>query len=129
MECGRGPSCLAGRTVEHEINYEAETPPAHNHTGDSSQRWTGTSYHAQEIEGIGGVVKMKHKRQVRVGETVKIYEDERDKSIQYLGRENSGKLRSWCSWCDRVVLSEKDVAEAEGRRPPSSGSSSTSSSR
>ncbi|CAI6342169.1 unnamed protein product [Periconia digitata] len=126
VECGRGSDCLAGRVVEHEVDchQSLEAPPP-----SSPDRWTGTSYHAQEIEGIGNVIKMKVKKQVHVGQCVKIYEDERDRSIQYLEREVSGKLRSWCSWCERVVLSEKDRAEATGRRPSSSGPSSPSSIR
>jgi hypothetical protein len=66
---------------------------------------------------------------VRVGECVKLYEDEKTKSIQYLEREVKGELRSWCSWCERVVRSKKDEAEVAGNRPTSSGSSSSSSSK
>jgi hypothetical protein len=130
VECGRGPSCLAARIVEHEVNYDGETTLADSQgTSRSPDRWTGSSYHAQEIEGIGGWMKMKAKKQVSVGDCVKIYEDEKDQSIQYLQREVAGKLRSWCSWCERVVLGERDRAEAAGERPPSSGSSSASSTR
>lgn len=137
VECGRGPSCLAAKVVEHEVDCNAELAEAYGSLDSSSsashhspsERWTGTSYHAQEIEGIGGVVKMKLKKQVRVGECVKIYEDERDKSIRWLDREVSGKLRSWCSWCERVVLGEKDKAEAKGIALPRSVSSSPASSR
>ena len=141
VECGRGPSCLAARVVEHEVDCNAELAEAYGSldnpaSGPSpsssssasvaaaaatttaaspqSTRWTGPSYHAQEIEGIGGVVKMKLKKQVYVGECVKIYEDERDKLIGWLEREVAGKLRSWCSWCERVVPGEKDKAEARG---------------
>jgi hypothetical protein len=92
---------------------------------DSAERWRGTSYHAQEIEGIGGVLKVKHKKQVRVGECVKLCEDERDKAVQYLEREATGKFRSWCSWCERIVLGEKDKAEAAGLRKSSGSTSST----
>jgi hypothetical protein len=123
VECGRGSACLSARVVEHE------TDATHDGTPDSHERWKGTSYNAQEIEGIGGVFKMKAKKHVRVGECVKIYEDEKDQSIQYLRREVAGNLRSWCSWCDRVVPGEKDVAELSGVRPASSGSSSASSSK
>lgn len=125
VECGRGPSCLAAKIVEHEIDCDAETLASI----EGTDRWRGTSYHAQEIEGVGGVFKMKVKKQVRVGETVKIYVDERNRSIQYLEREVGGKLRSWCSWCERVVPGEKDKAFAAGERPPSSGSSSASSTK
>jgi hypothetical protein len=97
-------------------------------SGQSPERWRGTSYLAQEIEGIGGVLKVKHKKQVRIGECVKLYEDEREKAVQYLEREVTGKLRSWCSWCERIVMDEKDKARIAGR-PVSSCSSSASSSK
>ena len=74
------------------------------------------------------MLKFKHKKQVRVGECVKLYEDEREKAVQYLEREVTGKLRSWCSWCERIVLGDKDRADLAGKRPASSGSSSASSS-
>ncbi|KAF2634416.1 hypothetical protein P280DRAFT_474667, partial [Massarina eburnea CBS 473.64] len=128
VECGRGADCLAAKAVEHEIDCHADAlADLELASGPSTDRWTGTSYHAQEIEGIGNVMKMKLKKQVHVGEAVKIYEDEKDRSIQYLEREVAAKLRSWCSWCERVVLDERDRAEAAGLRPPSSGSSSASS--
>ena len=129
VECGRGSSCLAVRIVEHEVNYNGEALADAQITSSSPERWTGSSYHAQEIEGIGGWMKMKAKKQVAVGDCVKFYEDEKDQSIQYLQREVAGKLRSWCSWCNRVVLGERDLAEAAGERPLSGGSSSASSTR
>jgi hypothetical protein len=127
VECGRKPACLGARTVEHET-CEQEVLDALallDTARDSAERWRGTSYHAQEIEGIGGVLKVKHKKQVRIGECVKLYEDERDKAVQYLEREVTGKLRSWCSWCERIVLGEKDKAEMAGLRVSSGSSSST----
>ncbi|KAF2475397.1 uncharacterized protein BDR25DRAFT_102316 [Lindgomyces ingoldianus] len=130
VNCGRGPECLAAKTVEHEMDCDAETLAMIESKTSEDGRWKGTSYHAQEIEGVGGVVKMKAKKQVRVGNCVKVYEDERDRSIQYLPREVQGKLRSWCSWCQRVVLSGKDLEEEIfGVRPPSSVCSSESSGR
>ncbi|KAF2704730.1 hypothetical protein K504DRAFT_460991 [Pleomassaria siparia CBS 279.74] len=128
VNCGRGSGCLSAKIVEQETNCNAETLAKLEGSSGSPERWTGTSYRAQEIEGIGGVFKMKTKNYVPVGETVKIYEDERDQSIQYLKREVAGKLRSWCSWCERVIAGERDTKEAVGARPGSSGSSSTSSS-
>jgi hypothetical protein len=106
VECGRGALCLAARAVEHEVDCTAAPAPA----PAEAMRWSGPSYHAQEIEGIGGVVKMKLKKQVRVGECVKVYEDERDKEMRWLEREDKGTLRSWCSWCERVVLGAEDEA-------------------
>lgn len=129
VECGRGSACLGARIVEHETCEQEilDALAAADASSQSAERWRGTSYLAQEIEGIGGVLKIKHKKQVRVGECVKMYEDEREKAVQYLEREVAGKLRSWCSWCERIVLDEKDKADITGR-PMSSGSSSTSSS-
>jgi hypothetical protein len=131
VECGRGKACLGSRIVEHET-CEQDTSDAVVITRyepiDSAERWGETGYLAQEIEGIGGVLKLKHKKQVRVGECVKLYEDEREKAVQCLEREVTGKLRSWCSWCERVVLDDKDKAVIADVRPGSSGSSSASSS-
>ena len=130
VECGRGNTCLGARIVEHETCEQDILDALETvHFPESPERWRGTSYLAQEIEGIGGVLKVKHKKQVRVGECVKLYEDEREKSIQHLEREVSGELRSWCSWCERVVLGEKDTKGPSHLRPTSSGSSSTSSSQ
>jgi hypothetical protein len=126
VECGRKPACLGAKIVEHETCEQEvlDALTAADNSPDSAERWRGTSYLAQEIEGIGGVLKVKHKKQVRVGECVKLYEDEREKAVQYLEREVTGKLRSWCSWCERIVLGEKDKAEIAGLRLSSSSSSS-----
>lgn len=131
VECGKKCGCLGARIVEHETCEQdlLDALTAAKSSLDAAERWRGTSYLAQEIEGIGGVLKIKHKKQVRVGECVKLYEDEREKAVQYLEREVKGKLRSWCSWCERVVLDEKDKAEIAGLRPPSSAGSSSSSNR
>ena len=64
-------------------------------------------YLRQEIEGIGGVVKKKVKKRVRVGKTVREYEDEREKA-DYLEREAKGDKRSWCGWCSRVIPGKLD---------------------
>ena len=59
------------------------------------------------MEGIGGVVKKKVKKKVRVGKTVREYEDEREKA-EYLERETKGENRSWCGWCSRVISGNTD---------------------
>lgn len=64
-------------------------------------------YLQQEIEGIGGVVKKKVKKRVKVGATVWEYEDERE-SGKYLERESQGIMRSWCGWCERVCPGVED---------------------
>ena len=55
-------------------------------------------------------MKKKVKKRVRVGAVVKEYEDEREDG-HYLGREQKGTNRSWCSWCCMVIPSEKDLAD------------------
>ncbi|PGH17274.1 hypothetical protein AJ79_01157 [Helicocarpus griseus UAMH5409] len=67
-------------------------------------------YLRQEIVGVGGVVKQKVKKRVRVGACVQEHEDERD-TASYLKREYLGDVRSWCGWCERVVPSTKEREE------------------
>lgn len=112
MECGRGADCQAASEVYHEIecdadelaSIEAEMARAEG----EGRHWAGSSYLTQEIVGIGGAVKKKIKKKVMVGAAVKEYEDERV-SGKFLGREQAGNNRSWCSWCERVVLGKKDL--------------------
>ncbi|KAJ8604278.1 hypothetical protein MRB53_041876 [Persea americana] len=95
VECGRAAQCFAAREVENEIDCDA----------DEAKRGSrsGPGYLEQEIEGIGGVVKKKVKKRVRVGATVAEGEDERDGGSDCLEAERTGARRSWCSWCSNVV--------------------------
>lgn len=68
----------------------------------------GPGYLRQEVEGLGGVMKKKVKKRVKVGATVWEYDDERETG-KYLERESSGEQRSWCAWCSRVVLGREDT--------------------
>ena len=52
---------------------------------------------------------------VRVGACVPEWADEKNKG-EILGREVSGKARSWCDWCSRVIPSKKDEEHAKARR-------------
>ncbi|MCJ1308693.1 hypothetical protein MMC25_002347 [Agyrium rufum] len=65
-------------------------------------------YLRQEIEGIGGTVKGKYKMRVKLGRVVREFEDEREGG-DFLLREIRGERRSWCSWCDRVIMGQKDM--------------------
>ena len=109
VKCGRGSHCLGAMDIEMEIDCSAddsatsETDVEDSATDESEK----AGYLRQEIEGIGGVVKKKVKKRVRVGKTVREYEDERERA-EYLGREIRGESRSWCGWCDRVVLGSKE---------------------
>ncbi|ATY65799.1 hypothetical protein A9K55_002081 [Cordyceps militaris] len=68
----------------------------------------GPGYERHEIEGIGGIVKRKLVRMVRVGRCVPEWEEERT-SARVLGREARGESRSWCGWCRRVVPGREDL--------------------
>lgn len=76
----------------------------------------GPGYERHEIEGIGGIVKRKLVRMVRVGACVPEWEDEKSHShgagpSRVLGHEVRGDVRSWCGWCNRVVPGKKDRAD------------------
>ncbi|KAH9906613.1 hypothetical protein F4778DRAFT_587645 [Xylariomycetidae sp. FL2044] len=77
----------------------------------SPSSWRGTprpGYARHEIEGIGGVVKTKLVSIVRVGACVPEWEDEKNRG-EILGREISGRSRSLCGWCWRVIPGGKDL--------------------
>lgn len=127
VECGRDTACLAAREVFHELERDAEEVETEMANAEiDSRHWKGSSYTTQEIVGIGGRVKKKEKRRVLVGSIVKEYEDERING-NFLSREQSGANRSWCSWCERVVLGKKDLERpAQSTDSIASGSSTGS---
>ncbi|EXJ95704.1 hypothetical protein A1O1_00827 [Capronia coronata CBS 617.96] len=119
QKCGRGKDCLAtgGKAV---CWLEIDCTEGHSHDfhrvtdGSELSRMSTPDYTSnkpgyfqQEVEGIGGIVKKKAKKRVKVGATVWEYEDERE-SGKYLEREAKGAVRSWCGWCGRVCLGQKD---------------------
>jgi hypothetical protein len=67
----------------------------------------GPGYARHEIEGIGGKLKTKRVKMVRVGACVPEWEDEKVGG-EVLGREVRGQLRAWCGWCRRVIPGKKD---------------------
>lgn len=114
QKCGRDKFCLATRDAmalmetecssedvstpgHHEIS-RSDTPTLHDNETDARPE---PGYFRQEIEGVGGKVKSKSRKLVKVGATVYEFRDERE-SGKYLSREVNGELRSWCSWCSRV---------------------------
>ena len=127
QKCGRGDHCLStssssiswveidcsdGALMDSDAEFlpssRVATPVGDRHnTGSPAPATNKPGYFSQEIEGIGGVVKKKVKKRVKVGATVLEYDDERI-SGKYLDREASGRERSWCGWCDRVCLGEND---------------------
>ncbi|KAL8804424.1 MAG: hypothetical protein Q9223_005810 [Gallowayella weberi] len=119
VKCWRGEKCVAAQEVEVEIDCSEEGRTSDRESSESSdserQHWPEgegkeerAGYWQQEIEGIGGVVKKKIRKRVKMGKTVKEWEDERDGKDEVLGREARGEGRSWCGWCGRVVWGEKD---------------------
>ena len=131
VECGKSDQCLAAREVEKEVDCDAEELADLKREIEQSERqgrhWGGTSYMTQEMEGIGGVVKRKVKKRVKVGCVVKEYEDERENG-NYLKREQNGLNRSWCCWCSRIIPGQKDKTHfgSELGREVTGGSSSSS---
>jgi hypothetical protein len=121
VKCGRGDNCLASKDTELEIDCSADgltplvwiTPDTLRGEPTCDEAWVDAGekagYLAQEIEGIGGVVKKKAKKRVRIGRTVTEYEDERERA-EYMTREMRGENRSWCGWCDRVIPSAADLS-------------------
>jgi hypothetical protein len=83
-------------------------------SSSTSSSYLGPGYTRHEIEGIGGVVKKKLVRMVKVGACVSEWEDEREIG-KYLVREVEGRTRSWCRWCWRVIPSAKDKGEQLGK--------------
>ena len=119
VQCARGERCLDARNIEVEMDCdgtpdEADSRPSSQQSGvngatshDTSGEVEKAGYFRQEIEGVGGRVRGKYKKMVRVGRTVEEYEEERD-TAEYLRREVRQECRSWCGWCNRVVLGRKD---------------------
>lgn len=127
QKCGRGEHCLdssaesvawveidcsegtaTGSSFEQDvlISARSSTPTIDRSTPSPMANKPG--YYSQEVEGIGGVVKKKVKKRVKVGAAVYEWDDER-KSGKYLEHESSGKERSWCGWCGRVCLRKADI--------------------
>jgi hypothetical protein len=124
VPCGRGPECVAAREIESEIDCDAEDAKETQHlsrsgtpssspsssNGSVSSSHMGPGYARHEIEGIGGVVKKKLVRMVKVGACVPEWSDEKQQG-KFLVREVEGKARSWCGWCWRAIPGAKDAIE------------------
>lgn len=113
-----GPNSLASST--QSLGEGLTPPPVGGVAGQRtpSPGMMGPGYARHEIEGIGGVVKTKLVQMVKVGACVPEWEDE-TAAGDILGREISGRTRSWCGWCWRVIPGKKDYegrAEKKGVR-------------
>ena len=129
VECGRDGDCLDAKEVEREIECDVHELAALEAEMEKAvidgRQLAGSSYSCHEIVGIGGKVKKKLNKMVPVGAVVKEYEDERATG-KFLRREQEGSNRSWCSWCDRIVVGKKDVdRQAQSTESVASSISST----
>lgn len=123
MQCGLEQRCLAAEYIEVEVDCEVGDRVSEFSRSDSSNesslehlRHSSSFSHSdgrddeepgylrQEIEGIGGVVKQKVKKRVRVGASVEERDDDRENAT-YLKQETSGAVRSRCGWCSGIVPS------------------------
>ncbi|KAK1985128.1 hypothetical protein LZ30DRAFT_779290 [Colletotrichum cereale] len=123
--CGRESACAGAKERENETDCDAEDAAV-----SGANLWTATDqvhldtvryertpspqlgpgYERHEIEGIGGCVKTKLIRMVRVGACVPEWDDEKSHR-NILGREVKGVRRSWCGWCYRVIPGETDLTK------------------
>ncbi|GAP83109.1 putative sulfate transporter [Rosellinia necatrix] len=100
----------SSNSVGNSENGSYRTPSPHPHSAGLAVSGSGLrpGYARHEIEGIGGVVKTKLVRMLRVGACVPEWEDEKNKG-QILEREVTGGRRSWCGWCLRVIPGARDM--------------------
>ncbi|KAF6832534.1 hypothetical protein CPLU01_06076 [Colletotrichum plurivorum] len=130
--CGREHACAGAKERENETDCDAEDAAS-----SSSSLWTATDelhlnrpryertpspqlgpgYERHEIEGIGGVVKTKLVRMVKVGACVPEWDDEKSHH-NILSREVKGLRRNWCGWCWRVIPGKDDLEKAGVKVPP-----------
>ncbi|RDL37587.1 uncharacterized protein BP5553_05020 [Venustampulla echinocandica] len=122
VPCGRGEECVAAREVEQEIDCDAEdareidsraaspssSPGSSTESPARGIGQMGPGYARHEIEGIGGVVKKKLVRMVKVGACVPEWGAENHVG-KFLVREVEGRARSWCGWCWRVIPGPDDT--------------------
>jgi hypothetical protein len=100
-------SSSPGRAYSTSPGSTAGSPGSVGSASIRGDGWLGPGYARHEIEGIGGRLKKKRVRMVKVGACVAEYEEERNHS-RLLEREQQGALRSWCGWCWRVIPAAKE---------------------
>lgn len=110
------PFAISSATTDHAVLPVAAMPMASflldglQHENDRAPSpQIGPGYERHEIEGIGGRVKRKLVRMVRVGACVPEAVDEIGLGRRVLGPEVRGDARSWCGWCWRVIPASQDV--------------------
>jgi hypothetical protein len=121
VPCGRGAKCLASREIEQETDCDAEdarggmnvtssigispssSPGSTTGSIRSGHEQMGPGYARHEVEAIGGGLKKLSVKMVKIGACVPEFGDDKG-----LGREVSGRCRSFCGWCFRVIPGVKE---------------------
>ncbi|KAH6690597.1 hypothetical protein F5X68DRAFT_71174 [Plectosphaerella plurivora] len=120
-EDAREPLLTPGSSDGYASSSDSPRPLAHRQSSSSlhlgehrtpSPLQLGPGYERHEIEGIGGVVKKKLVRMVRVGACVPEWEEDRSRS-GIMRREREHQVRTLCGWCYRVVPSAADKAASQ----------------
>ncbi|KAK2739846.1 hypothetical protein FQN57_006422 [Myotisia sp. PD_48] len=124
VQCGRRENCLGAEKIEVEVDCNTEdfmsghpdrshAHYSHDHSHDlhlDSHDDEEPGYLRQEIVGIGGVVKHKVKKHVKVGANVVELHNELGTSNN-LVQERLGAVRSCCGWCLQIVPSTKELLQ------------------
>jgi len=116
VHCGRGDRCL-GITYEDTELFDAVIVPlpAKRKLQGFTDEWVqaefrGMKYFEQETEIPGGFLKLTTMYSLKRIKTVELHEGIKDLEDfrEILGKEIRGEQRSWCGWCDRVILAKAD---------------------
>lgn len=106
MRCWREGRCLAAEVVEIEVEAVEEGGGDAGSGGNVYGGAAGAGYWRQEVEGVGGVIKAKRKVKVGLGAWVSRWGVGQGEERRGAAAQEPGEARSWCGWCERVVLGE-----------------------
>lgn len=129
VHCWRDADCVEAEEVDVEHTVEVEVGRWRR---DAQEKEKGNAGHYapryvwQEVEGVGGMMKGKKKVKVKIGGWFLRWgtthrehgasgslgaspsTERRRRPVAQAPREREGEARSWCGWCDRVVLGRED---------------------
>lgn len=121
VRCWLGAQCLSAKEVEVEVEVEAEAQVRGRAWQDGGGHYgeSAAGYECQEVEGVGGAMKGKRKVKVGIGGWVTGWDMQGDENESSPKRrrtatvQDPSEARSWCGWCERVVLGSRDEMEVE----------------
>lgn len=121
VRCGLGARCLSAKEVEVEVEAEvgAQARGRAWQEGEGRYGEATAGYEWQEVEGVGGAMKGKRKVKVGIGGWVTGWDIQGDakgsspKRRRTATAQDPSEARSWCGWCERVVLGSRDEMEME----------------